>query len=166
MSEWWAISEKRKRLAYEKKLAMKKEVLKLEVKAEFTREMEIELKNKIYAEMVEGFKRAKATTNFSPRNELGVILLFGKYCDYLGFEVLDIHAISPDCDARKGHKNIKIEFEFKASNFIVHGHNPKKCDLVVCWEKDVNLPIEVLELKSALAHFITHKKQPLQKSVK
>jgi hypothetical protein len=26
-----------------------------------------------------------------------------------------------------------IEFEFESRNFLLHGHDPKKCDVIVCW---------------------------------
>jgi hypothetical protein len=48
-------------------------------------------------------------------------------------------------------RRIAIEFELRSSNFRVHGHNPRLCDLVVCWEHDwPACPVEVLELKSVM----------------
>jgi predicted transport protein len=39
------------------------------------------------------------------------------------------------------------EFEFKSSGFKAHGHNPKECDIIICWDHDwPDCPIEVLEL--------------------
>jgi len=145
-------SQKVRRL--EEELDKQKEELKKEVEAEFVRGKQIALRKQIYSELVNGNKISKIGTNFVPRNELGVILLFGRYHDYLGFQISDIHSVSPDCLATKNGEEVKIEFEYASSNFITHAHDPKDCDLVVCWEKDEELPIEVLELSSCLAHFI------------
>jgi len=138
----------------EKELEKRKEELRKEVEAEFVRQKQIELRKEIYAELVVGNEMSKLEVDFVPRNELGVILLFGRYHDYLGFQILDIHSISPDCLAKKDGEQVRIEFEFTSSNFITHHHTLEDCDLVVCWKKDVELPIEVLELSSHLVHFI------------
>jgi len=138
----------------EKELEKRREELRKEVKAEFTKQKEIELRKQIFDELTDGLGRKKDMIDLIPHNEQGVILLFGKYYDYLGFHVLDIHRISPDCLAEKDGKEVKIEFEYASSNFITHAHNPKECDLVICWLKDIELPVQTLELKSVLAQFI------------
>ena len=43
-----------------------------------------------------------------------------------------------------------VEVEFESRNFLKHGHDPKKCDVIVCWVH--NWPecpkeIEVVELR-------------------
>ncbi|MCU1220155.1 MAG: hypothetical protein JWN42_1352 [Candidatus Angelobacter sp.] len=43
-----------------------------------------------------------------------------------------------------------MEVEFESKNFLRHGHDPKKCDVIVCWVH--NWPecpkwIEVVELR-------------------
>jgi hypothetical protein len=41
-----------------------------------------------------------------------------------------------------------MEFEFKSANFLTHGHDLSKCDLIVCWVHDWrDCPIEVISLK-------------------
>ena len=35
-----------------------------------------------------------------------------------------------------------IEFELFASNFIAHGHDPDKCDYIICWENDLDESVE------------------------
>lgn len=90
---------------------------------------------------------------FEPENELGVVYLFGLVARRLGFHVEDISASYPDCLATLGnggqkHK-VRIEFEFKSSSFRAHRHDPKKCDVVVCWTHNwPELPrrIQVIEL--------------------
>lgn len=42
----------------------------------------------------------------------------------------------PDCWAVHKGKECRIEFEFYASDFQLHGHDPDDVDVVVCWEND------------------------------
>jgi hypothetical protein len=47
---------------------------------------------------------------------------------------------------------VRIEFEYESRSFKLHRHDPKACDLIVCWEH--NRPqcvIEVLEIKTQVA---------------
>jgi len=92
---------------------------------------------------------------YAPVNENGVILLFGKIAADLNMYVEEIRPAFPDCVARrftgKGWEKILIEFEFRASHFQDHNHDPKGCDVIVCWENDwAECPIEVLELKEII----------------
>ncbi len=92
----------------------------------------------------------------APVNELGVVFLFGMMARQLGFVVLRIQAEFPDCEAlrqmeEKRWQGSRIEFELMSRNFLDHGHDPAKCDLIVCWEHNwAECPIEVLELKKVL----------------
>jgi hypothetical protein len=50
-------------------------------------------------------------------------------------------------------QRVRIEFEFESRNFLKHGHNPKGCDVIVCWidnwpERPKNL--QVIELRNVL----------------
>jgi len=89
----------------------------------------------------------------APVNELGVVFLFGMLAKQLGFLVLRIQAEFPDCEAlrqmeEKRWQGTRIEFELLSRNFLDHGHDPAKCDLIVCWEHNwPDCPLEVLELK-------------------
>jgi hypothetical protein len=95
---------------------------------------------------------------YAPINEQGVVLLFGMLADNIGFSVESIRVHYPDAiviDYRAGKENRGVrkyvEFEYVSSNF--EGHDPKECDMIVCWEDDwENRPmdLEVLELKSLL----------------
>jgi hypothetical protein len=91
-----------------------------------------------------------------PINESGVIYLFGMVAGELGFLVESIAAGFPDCDAKRAtrggfYERVKIEFEYKASNFRLHGHDASQCDLVICWENDwPACPIDVLELRQEI----------------
>lgn len=70
-------------------------------------------------------------------------------------ELLAIQATYADAKARrrttKGWKDVWIEFEYRSSQFKIHKHDPKECDIIVCWEHDWKVcPIEVIELKSEI----------------
>lgn len=76
----------------------------------------------------------------------------------LGFIVESVATGFPDCEAKRRvnkpkdlWERVNIEFEYQSRNFRDHGHDPKKCDLIVCWEDNwQDCPIEVLELCSIL----------------
>jgi hypothetical protein len=95
---------------------------------------------------------------FAPINEQGVVYLFGMISNEIGFYIESIRTGFPDCEGKRcfDKKNnlwehVKIEFEFKASNFIQHGHNPDECDVIVCWQNDWrDCPVEIIELKEEI----------------
>jgi len=98
-----------------------------------------------------------ALTN-APINELGVVFLFGMLAGELGFQVESLRAGYPDCEAKRQVRPGKwqrerIEFEFESRNFALHGHDPEKCDVIVCWRHNwAGCPerIEVVELSKVL----------------
>jgi hypothetical protein len=93
-----------------------------------------------------------------PTNELGVIFAFGAMARRLGFIVLRCQTGFPDCEAvrevAKGQwQRVRIEFEFESRNFQKHRHDPKGCDLIVCWVhnwKECPQNLEVVELRKRL----------------
>jgi len=92
---------------------------------------------------------------YAPINENGVIFLFGKVAEDLNMYVEEIKPGYPDCIGRrftgKGWERVAIEFEFKSSNFKLHKHDPKECDIIICWENDwKECPVEVIELKTEI----------------
>ena len=92
---------------------------------------------------------------YGPLNENGVIFLFSKIHDKLGINIEAIQAAYPDAKGRrktpKGWEDIWIEFEYKSSLFKAHKHDPKECDIIICWEHDwKSCPLEVIELKSSI----------------
>lgn len=92
---------------------------------------------------------------YAPINENGVIFLFGKVADDLNMYIEEIKPGFPDCIGRrfvgKGWERVAIEFEYQSLNFKQHGHDPKKCDIIICWEHNwKDCPIEVIELKSEI----------------
>ena len=79
------------------------------------------------------------------QEEIGVIMAFSKVHESLGFTRLvpsknrgfDIESIEYK------DEEVTIEFEYKSSNFITHGHPNKMIEgqnyVVVCWEDDCGL---------------------------
>jgi hypothetical protein len=102
--------------------------------------------------MGEPFDRRPMTN--APVNELGVMVLFGMVAAGLGLQVESVQGKFPDCIARRQvapgkWQYLRIEFEYESKNFKLHGHDPKGCDMIVCWRhnwKDCPVEIEVVEL--------------------
>ena len=98
---------------------------------------------------------------YSPINEQGVVFLFGRLLEDLNMYIEEVRIKYPDCIARRytgtGWKKVYIEFEYMGSNFLLHKHNPKECDVIVCWINDLTQEqkkqiegIEIIELKSLI----------------
>jgi len=92
---------------------------------------------------------------YAPLNENGVVFLFGKVAEDLNMYVEEIKPGFPDCIARrftgKGWERLRVEFEFQSSNFKQHNHDPKDCDMIICWEHNwKDCPLEVIELKDRI----------------
>ncbi len=100
----------------------------------------------------------------APINEQGVVYVFGMVSQELGFLIESVRTGYPDCEGkrcvdtkRQLWESVLIEFEYRSSNFLQHGHNPDGCDLIVCWIHDWNeCPIDVLKLKSAIKNLPDH----------
>ncbi len=104
------------------------------------------------AEKVYGQPLVRQALATAPTNEAGVMCLFASLATALGFTMLHIQQAFPDCHAfRRGQDGlwriVRIEFEFESRNFLAHGHDPKGCDLIVCWKHNWDsCPVEVVEL--------------------
>jgi hypothetical protein len=94
----------------------------------------------------------------APANKQGVIYLFGMISYELGYSIKSVMTEFPDCEAKRcidtandKWKRLSLHFEYKSSDFLAHGHDAEKCDLIVCWNHDWGeAPIEVLELRSLI----------------
>lgn len=101
---------------------------------------------------------------YEPINEQGVVLLFATICYDLGFLIEGIRTKFPDAILKRKnpHGNFSsclAEFEFKASNYKIHNHPLKGCDLIICWENDwKNCSLEILELKKTVKTFLDDRK--------
>jgi hypothetical protein len=91
----------------------------------------------------------------APVNEMGVVFLFALMAWDLGFQVESLWTRGePDGRAKRQvapgkWQEVWIEFEYESKNFLLHGHDPKKCDVIVCWRhnwKECPEEIEVVEL--------------------
>jgi len=95
---------------------------------------------------------------FAPVNETGVAFLFGMVGHELGFVVEALRTESPDCEGKRcldtsddQWEQVKIDFEYRSSDFQKYDANENESDLVVCWIHDwEECPIEVLELQAVI----------------
>lgn len=98
----------------------------------------------------------------APINELGVVLLFGMLAKQLGFAIEGVQEGFPDCDAKLRRQDgtfegVRIEFEFRSSEFLRHRHDPLACDIIVCWLHDwSDCPIEVIALSDVIERLRNH----------
>lgn len=95
--------------------------------------------------------------NYEPVNEMGVVILFGFYMKELGFSHLEqIQSKYPDAIGMVQLPNGRlrraaIEFEYESKTFEQHGHDPKDCDIIICWVHNwKNCPqnLQIIEMKS------------------
>ena len=101
------------------------------------------------SEVLEG-----APLRFAPANELGVVFLFAHLARRWRLRVDNIQSGFPDCIAfqkvQGREKRIRIEFEHRSRNFKTHGHDPRRCDWLVCWEHnwpDAPPSLRIVELR-------------------
>jgi hypothetical protein len=95
---------------------------------------------------------------YAPMNREGVIYLFGMIAIEMGFLVKGIANEYPQADARRcidiqnqRWEGIRIEFEYKSSDFKDQDHNEDDCDMIICWHHDWDgCPLEILELKTII----------------
>lgn len=105
---------------------------------------------------------------YEPGKESEVVLLFGalmQLCGDLLMERLGLHGKflidewteSPtDCVVDIDGRKLRVEFELCSSNFRGK-HDPKKCDIIVCWKDDwpTRPPrIKVLELSTIVSELV------------
>lgn len=94
--------------------------------------------------------RKSAPLEYAPENELGVVFLFSHLIRKFGLSMERVQAAYPDALASRNRKRVRIEFEYRSRNFAAHGHDPKRCDWIVCWIHDwprVPKRIRVVELR-------------------
>ena len=98
----------------------------------------------------------------APANETGVVLLFGMLAGELGFQIEAVRGEYPDIEAKRQiqpgkWQRVWIEVEYESRNFALLGHDPAKCDIIVCWRHNwVKCPkhIEVIELSKIVARWM------------
>ena len=100
---------------------------------------------------------------YEPDNEEETVALFLKVMDRLkpSWCVERLQMDFPDGIFFDLGRNIdiRVEFEYFSSHFLQHKHDPKGCDLVICWEDDLSqtttkdLGLPILALKNELTKF-------------
>ena len=85
-----------------------------------------------------------------PRNELQLRELYAHRLPEYGFKLICSHEEFPDWLLRDEEGNfLYTEVEHRSSHFSWHAHDPKRCDMIVCWEHDwKDSPLPVLEMFS------------------
>jgi hypothetical protein len=98
---------------------------------------------------------------YAPLNENGVFLLFGKVAEDLNMYVEEIRPEAPDAIVRrfmgKGWERLRVEFEYRSSEYRQQGEDGDLCDAIVCWEHDwADCPVEVIELRDRIREMENH----------
>jgi hypothetical protein len=111
---------------------------------------------------VYGYPLIPAGLLHAPTNEIGVVYLFGVMTNQLGMVVTRLQTEFPDCEVMREvetgrWQRLNAEFEYESRNFLLHQHDPDKCDMIICWVH--NWPecpehIEVLELSSEMRKWL------------
>lgn len=92
----------------------------------------------------------------APTNEMGVLYLLGALAPYVGLVVTRVQSAFPDLEVmreveRGRWQRIPAELEYESRNFLIHGHDPDGCALLVCWVHNwPECPVEVVELSGVL----------------
>lgn len=89
----------------------------------------------------------KASKAF-PTNEAETIKLYRLAQARLGWSIVHLQTACPDAIIAKNGYKLRAEFEYKARNFKMHGHDPDDCDIIICWVNDYpDAPVPVWELR-------------------
>ena len=85
-----------------------------------------------------------------PRSEMQVRELFAHKMPEFGYEIIRSGEEFPDWLLRDVNgRYVYAEVEHRSMGFYSHGHDPRWCDLIVCWEHDdLDASLPVLELLS------------------
>lgn len=97
----------------------------------------------------------------APQTEQEVIVLFSKLSQHLKMKIESVSTRYPDAYVRikigKDWITKAAEFEINSSDFDSHGHDPKECDIIICWRDDWNRKpngLEVIELRKELMEIV------------
>lgn len=101
-------------------------------------------------------------------NEAGAIVYFAQNCNRMGYEIEAMNAWYPDAIIKRLSDGllIRTEFEYESKSFFAHGHDPRECDLIICWrDNGLETPIPIIELESGFVpdiKFATELEKELQ----
>lgn len=88
---------------------------------------------------------------FTPTNEQGVVVLFTQECTNTEWSIVQIRTEFPDAILRYKDEAWYVEFEFSSGNFLVHEHDIRRCDMIICWKHNYkNCPVPVICLSDEL----------------
>lgn len=77
---------------------------------------------------------------FTPTNEMGVVVWFAQKIQGLdNIEIVDVGVNYPDATLIVNERRVTVEFEFHSRNFVRHGHDPRECDLIICWTDNLSI---------------------------
>jgi hypothetical protein len=80
-------------------------------------------------------------------NEQSVVVRFAQIAASAGWEILSVQTAFPDMSVRVDGEVFRCELEYESINFARHGHDPRACDLIICyldnWQ-DSTLPVFTL----------------------
>lgn len=87
-----------------------------------------------------------------PVSEAETIELFRVMESLVGWRIVKLQGPFPDAVIKNGRgRRLVAEFEYKASGFRHHRHDPAGCDLIICWCNDwPGAPLPVLALSECL----------------
>jgi len=84
-----------------------------------------------------------------PANEAETIAFYQAAQDRWGWRIVHLQREFPDAVIENARGQVLVvEFEYESRNFYYHGHDPRGCDLVICWRHnwpDAPLPVWALE---------------------
>lgn len=84
---------------------------------------------------------------------MGVREWIAAHLDELDFDIVRSGAAFPDMTLRDIDGNeVETEIEFASANFIRHKHDPRGCQLVICWKHNSILPIPIIELSTGIEY--------------
>lgn len=90
-----------------------------------------------------------ADLRFTPTNEIQTREWFVYHLEEFGYDIIVSQEAFPDYVlADLTGKQYKVEAEFESNNFLIHRHDPIKCDFVLCWLHTASLLLPVLELST------------------
>lgn len=108
-----------------------------------------------------------------PDTELALVHLVGFLAPFMGLRLLKTyphgvrhrrrHLDAVYLDESNG-RQVRVEWENRAVSFIHHQHDPRSCDLLICWTDDFNIPqrkwivasnptIRVMDVNKILHHY-------------
>ena len=73
---------------------------------------------------------------FAVTNEQGVVVCLAQQGPEHGFHFESIQTAFPDAIIWHRGTRYRVEFEYKARSFLHHQHDPRECDLIICWQND------------------------------